>query len=750
VRVTDSASNTFDKVFAITILDVNDAPTFTKGANITAPETGVTNTITSWATNFSVGPANESAQTFQFTLTNDNNAVFSVQPAIATNGTLTFKPANNIDTNTLVTVTVVMQDSGGTANGGVNSSSQTFTLTLTVVADTLVVKNTSDSGANSLRDCLTRSRTGDTISFDATVFSLTNSNAATVINVQSELPPLSHNGVTIEAQDRRVTLNGSGAPSANGLVITGNSNVVHGLTIVGFSNSGILIKNGAKSNVIGGNRSTGVGPNGQGLRISNNGSAGVYISGLGTDSNLVKGCWIGLTASGKAALPNLTGVLIDGGAKYNVIGSATSGERNSISGNYFEGITISDIGTDENIISGNILGAAAKTDDDNETSDSQTISRAEETLTIVNRQAVGNGSSGIFLSNGTKSTRVGGETNSEGNLIAYSGDSGIEVRALASKRNTAKANIISRNGRGGIKLYDGSNENVGSPNFSRVTVGPSAAASTQGVNARATHIQYAVEGTVVGDGVVELYSDTGSQGGTILGRTTTAGGKWTASVNLPTGEHLTATFTDANGNTSPFSVFSGINDPTPKLDTDGDGVPDAEELLAGTDPNNSSDAPIMSESIDCGQFSLKLDFKKKIGCIKASLGLVLPKEFQTNGATVALSCGAYSTGLLTLDTKGASPKAATSLKLSASKQGKLSTSKLTLTLKDATLIAALDTLGFTNASTTKKGETVSLPMTLVLHSGTSITVYTLSVDVNYTATINVSGSGKKSGGAGSK
>ena len=51
-----------------------------------------------------------------FNVTNDNNALFSVQPAIASNGTLTFTPAPNAFGS--ATVTVSLSDNGGTANGG--------------------------------------------------------------------------------------------------------------------------------------------------------------------------------------------------------------------------------------------------------------------------------------------------------------------------------------------------------------------------------------------------------------------------------------------------------------------------------------------------------------------------------------------------------------------------------------------------------------------------------------------------------
>ncbi|HEY3322176.1 MAG TPA: Ig-like domain-containing protein [Planctomycetota bacterium] len=120
---------------SITVNPVNDAPTFTKGADVTVAEDSGAFTQANWATAFSPGPANESAQTvLAYLVSNSNNGLFSTQPAIATNGTLSFTPAANA--NGSATVTVRVQDNGGTASGGVDTSAaQTFTISVTPVND---------------------------------------------------------------------------------------------------------------------------------------------------------------------------------------------------------------------------------------------------------------------------------------------------------------------------------------------------------------------------------------------------------------------------------------------------------------------------------------------------------------------------------------------------------------------------------------------------------------------------------------
>ena len=130
----------------ITVTPVNDAPSFTAGAPQTVVEDAPAQTVTGWATAISPGPPDEAAQTVAFVVTPDAPALFSVAPAISPTGDLTFTPAPNA-TGT-ATLTVVAQDTGGTANGGVNvSPAQTVTITIAAVNDVPVLDlDADDSG----------------------------------------------------------------------------------------------------------------------------------------------------------------------------------------------------------------------------------------------------------------------------------------------------------------------------------------------------------------------------------------------------------------------------------------------------------------------------------------------------------------------------------------------------------------------------------------------------------------------------
>ncbi len=123
--------NSTTATFTITVTPVNDAPTFTAAGNQTVLEDGGAQS-TQWATAVSPGPG-ESGQTVTFTTSNDDNALFSAQPAVGATGLLTYTPAANA--NGTATVTVKATDDGGTANGGHNSTTATFTINLTPVND---------------------------------------------------------------------------------------------------------------------------------------------------------------------------------------------------------------------------------------------------------------------------------------------------------------------------------------------------------------------------------------------------------------------------------------------------------------------------------------------------------------------------------------------------------------------------------------------------------------------------------------
>ena len=136
-KANDGTVNSGNATVTVTISGINDPPSFTKGADQTIYGLAGLQSIANWATNLSVGPG-ETGQTLTFTVTNSNNSLFTTQPAVAANGTLTYAPSNVLGT---AIVTVVLKDNAG---GSDTSPAQTFNITVNKSATTTAVSSSSN------------------------------------------------------------------------------------------------------------------------------------------------------------------------------------------------------------------------------------------------------------------------------------------------------------------------------------------------------------------------------------------------------------------------------------------------------------------------------------------------------------------------------------------------------------------------------------------------------------------------------
>src|SRR5207237_10032937 len=128
-RVDMSSCQTFN----INVTAVNDVYSFSLHADLPIFEDSGLHTVNGWATAISPGPS-EGGQIVHFNVSNNNNALFSVQPAVYATGNLTYTLAANANSTALVTINI--QDDGGTANGGIDqSANQTFNINVTAVND---------------------------------------------------------------------------------------------------------------------------------------------------------------------------------------------------------------------------------------------------------------------------------------------------------------------------------------------------------------------------------------------------------------------------------------------------------------------------------------------------------------------------------------------------------------------------------------------------------------------------------------
>ncbi|MBI5775546.1 MAG: tandem-95 repeat protein, partial [Verrucomicrobia bacterium] len=135
----------------ITILPVNDPPDFSLASNnITRTEDAGMVAITNFAVNLDRGSGTdtnashwktEKGQTIFFVVTNSLSNIFKVQPSLNDKGLLKFELLPNAFG--VATVGVVMNDKGGTANGGKTNdpaNNQTFTITVVQSNDTPTLK----------------------------------------------------------------------------------------------------------------------------------------------------------------------------------------------------------------------------------------------------------------------------------------------------------------------------------------------------------------------------------------------------------------------------------------------------------------------------------------------------------------------------------------------------------------------------------------------------------------------------------
>jgi len=125
---------------SVTVMAVNDQPAFLASSPSAVNEDAGAQTVSGWAT-FDAGPANEDGgqSVSAYTVSNVSSpGLFSAGPAVDISGNLTYTPA--ADANGSSTFEVAVQDSGGTANGGTDTSAiQTFTITVNAVNDAPVI-----------------------------------------------------------------------------------------------------------------------------------------------------------------------------------------------------------------------------------------------------------------------------------------------------------------------------------------------------------------------------------------------------------------------------------------------------------------------------------------------------------------------------------------------------------------------------------------------------------------------------------
>jgi hypothetical protein len=366
----------------------------------------------------------------------------------------------------------------------------------------------------------------------------------------------------------RLTANGIGCNTDDGIYLaSGPGTFIQGNGSGGNGGDGVHVQ--STSEVLIG---------GDGAHDSNgfggNEGNGVHLTGSGTSDVEVVGNEIGIL--GYFDVPNYGhGVLVDGGAHDNTIGGGGLRHGNWIAYNHMSGIWISGASTSYNTVAGNVLGVPPNWESGwvagNGHHGIAVYDGAHHnnigTVDVGNR-VLDSGWSGIVIQNSSHNTvwynTIGTDgaglslgnhywgihvNNGADNLItlnevAYNGthpadQTGVRVEGASALRNEITANSIHDNDGPGIELISGGNAGLPAP-------------TVLGGNCRAPvvgEVSYACAGCFV-----DIYSDAGEEGRVWEGRIPVEGPaefEWDGGA---TGPNVTATVTDAVGNTSPFSA----------------------------------------------------------------------------------------------------------------------------------------------------------------------------------------------------
>lgn len=210
-----------------------------------------------------------------------------------------------------------------------------------------------------------------------------------------------------------------------------------GHSLLGNAEAGILITEGAHDNLIGGTT-----PQARNI-VSGNEGNGIGIWSASTDNTII-GNLIGVDVTGMQAVGNrYQGIALGLGAHHNRIGGSSPAERNLISGNGSNGISIWNTGTAHNLVLGNLVG-----------------------VDTAGRHDIPNKENGVLIAGGATDNRVGGLTPGEGNVLSGNVSAGISLTGAGTARTQILGNTIGLTANGdqplgnywGISCWDDSEQ----------------------------------------------------------------------------------------------------------------------------------------------------------------------------------------------------------------------------------------------------------------------------------------------------
>ncbi len=420
-----------------------------------------------------------------------------------------------------------------------DTSDSYFSISSEPAGEDIFVTNTNDTGEGSLRNAISQANSTPGLNFILFQIPDTDpgydgSRGVWTIKPQSAFPTISNDPVVLDGFSQSLFIGEERNQSGPEIEINGMDagDGVDGLTVIAPDVTII------------------------GLIINNFSRAGIHVSN--SENGRISGCYIGTDYAGLEAAPNLDGILLQDSRGFHISPEDTL--PNIISGNRGTAIYLNN--STHNFILGNLIGLKSSLTDTLGNLNGINLQDNADSNEVIENRICGNNGNGVYIfgsnanmiahnfigrhedpeiqlgntTEGVYITEISEHNMVFENMIGHNGNNGVFVFGSQALRNTISQNSITNNGSYGIENRNGGNTELSPPVITNVT-------------------SSSVSGTAPANSHVEIFFDADDEGELFIGevQADAAGNFSWSGEDVPSELYVTATATDAEGNTSQFS-----------------------------------------------------------------------------------------------------------------------------------------------------------------------------------------------------